>query len=89
MAVKRSLAELQDMAYKIATIAKPGKLTAQGLPTYVGDDEAKLFKYWKTHKSVGVPYSPEYEVDEGGYALICSSGTVLYWDGTANDVQEL
>lgn len=88
MAIK-SLSELQDIAYKIATQPKPPKSVASKLPTYFDDgSEAMLFKHWKGNKHIGTPYGPEYDVVEGGYALITSLGIVVYWDGV-NDVQEL
>lgn len=87
--MSKSLAEIQEIAYKIAFAAKPTKAQAAKLPAVFGNgDEAMLYKYWKEHKHVGVPYGLEYEVNEGGYALVTTLGIVLYWDGV-NEVQEL
>lgn len=71
--------ELQEIAYKIACAAKPNANTAKALPTGSG----AIYNYWKEHKTVGVPYTAEYDVTEGGKALVTSTGVILYWDGSS------
>lgn len=74
----KTLEEMQEIAYKIACATKPNAGTAKGLPT----DDGAIYKYWKNHKNVGVPYTAEHDIVEGGKALATSTGVVLYWNGS-------
>ena len=76
----KTLEELQEIGYKIACGSKPNVNTAKKLPT--GD--SACYKFWKENKWVGVPYdiNGEYDVAEGGKAIVTSIGYVVYWDGT-------
>jgi len=50
--------------------------------------DSAIFKYWRANKDVGTPMTNEVEVEEGGTALITSTGRILHWLG-GEDVEVL
>jgi len=50
--------------------------------------DSAIFKYWLSHKDVGTPMTNEIEVEEGGVAVITSTGRILHWMG-GNEVEVL
>lgn len=73
----KTLEELHELGYKIATRPKPAASVGNQLPT--GD--SACYKHWKANKHLGVPYGPEYDVsDSGGKAIVTSIGYVIHWD---------
>ena len=71
-----TLEQLQELAFRIAGRNKPTAVVMNSLPT--GD--AAIYRHWKSNKHVGVPYTREYAIDEGGVAIITALGIILYWD---------
>ena len=72
--------DIQAMAYNAAA--------QRALKKQPVNPEAAIFRYWLAHKDVGVPVTPELELDDGSRAVVMSTGKVLQWTG-GDDVAEL
>lgn len=76
-----TLDDLRLMAYRVAALPKPTRTSMFGSATGNPDPDAAIFKYWSSHKEVGLPYTREYRLDDDSVGVITATGRILHWLG--------